>query len=68
MIKLEKLITKFSKDIGLDKNKLLIILLGENAPKMDRRPKSNHESQRIDSINTGHAAKIAYNNMQRFHH
>lgn len=33
MIKLEKLISKFSKEIGLDKNKLLFILLGEIAPK-----------------------------------
>jgi len=62
MIKLEKLISKFSKEIGVDKSKLLLILLGEN--KNDGRPKSNHDLHRgIDSFNTGIAAKIAYNNM-----
>lgn len=29
MIKLEKIIGKFSKDIGFDKNELLRLLLGE---------------------------------------
>jgi hypothetical protein len=33
MIKLEKLIAKFSKEIGIDKTKLLFILLGDQAPK-----------------------------------
>ena len=42
MIKLEKLIAKFSKEIGIDKTKLLFILLGDQAPKpLEQRPKSH---------------------------
>ena len=68
MIKLEKLISKFSKEIGLDKNKLLFILLGDQAPKpAEQRPKSHQEGHRLDSIPTGIAAKMAYNNLQKYH-
>lgn len=75
LLKLEKIMSQFSKEIGIDKKQILLMMLGGDKNQAQQlndvslsRPKSTQDnfSQRhgIDSVNTGIAAKVAYNNLE----
>lgn len=75
LMKLEKLVNQFSKEIGIDRSNVLIMMLGEknllrfsSLPSSEQHPSEspNVNGMRPKStgqLNTGVAAKAAYNNL-----